>query len=75
MEETLYDAICKAGITTDYHESDLYFPVTEKSTAILAQFPQEAKNATTFAENRSGAPWYDVPFAYTPFWDAKVRTI
>ncbi len=67
--QSLYDAITQAGICIDHHESDLYFPVTDKSTAILERFPTEKQNSKVFADQRGGgAPWFDVPFAYTPFW-------
>lgn len=72
----LYDEIKAAGIEYDNHESDLYFPVTEQSKAILAKYPLSQDNATTFRNQRPpnvGQLWYDVPFAFQPFWDAKVR--
>lgn len=75
MEETLYAALVAAGIQIANHESDLYFPITPESTAILARFPLQKGNAKTFrnqAPPNVGERWYDVPFAYQPFWD-KVR--
>lgn len=71
---TLYAALLAAGVPIDNHESDLYFPVTEQSTAILAQYPHSKANATTFANQRPpnvGQRWYDVPFAFLPWWEAR----
>lgn len=69
-ELTLFEAIKAAGIQTDSHESDLYFPVTRESTAILARFVSAAR-ASLFTSKVDGGRWYDVPFAYTPWWEAK----
>lgn len=34
--------------------------------------PYEFKNnVTTFKDNTTGAIWYDVPFAYDPYWNKK----
>ena len=67
----LYDEIKTAGIPTDNHESDLYFPITEQSTEILARYPLEKSNASRFINQVAGGWWYDVPFAFIPFWTAR----
>jgi hypothetical protein len=72
--KTLYQTLKEAGIETDSHESDLYFPVTEASREILSRFPLQKGNATTFrneAPPHVGERWYDVPFAFDPFWQAR----
>lgn len=69
----LYDAIIAAGIQIDSHESDLYFPVTEQTTAILAKFPTEKEIARTFQHTVKNQLWYEVPFGFLPFWDKKPR--
>lgn len=69
-ELNLYDAIKAAGIPTDNHESDLYFPVSLESTSILARY-EAAKITKLFTHQVDGSRWYDVPFAYTPWWTAK----
>jgi len=73
MPENLYSALVEAKIQIDHHESDLRFPTTEQSSAILAKFPLEQHNATQFRNQIDGKIWYDVPFAYIPFWKAKQR--
>ncbi len=70
----LYTDLVAAGIQTANHESDLYFPVTVESTAILARHPLQKGNATRFinqAPPNVGQRWYDVPFAYTPWWEIR----
>jgi hypothetical protein len=68
---TLYEAITAVGIPTSNHESDLYFPVSAESTAILACYPSHKSNARTFVNQVAGGHWYDVPFAFQPWWDAR----
>lgn len=73
-ENTLWDVIKASGIEYDSHETDLYFPVTEQTTAILAAFPVQQSIAQKFSNQRPpnvGQLWYDVPFAYLPAWEAK----
>ena len=68
---TLYQEIVAAGIPIGCHESDLYFPVTEQSREILARYPLQKGNATTFINQVEGGRWYDIPFAYDPWWESR----
>lgn len=72
METSLYAELIKNGITCHSHYSDLYFPVTEQTTAILKQFPVEKSNTTTFKNQVEGGLWYDTPFSYIPYWEQKI---
>jgi hypothetical protein len=65
---TLYSDLTNANIQTDNHESDLYFPVTEETKEILNKFPLQESNATIFKCAIDGKLWFDVPFAYDPYW-------
>lgn len=67
---SLYEEIVAAGIRFDHHASDLYIPDTERTREILGRYPGEWQNAQAFICQKSGEPWIDVPFAYTPYWDA-----
>ena len=70
-EPSLYDEMVKAGVEMDHHESDLYVPVNDVTRAILARYPKQARK--TFASNPDGKPWYDIHFAYEPFWADKIE--
>ena len=73
---SLYAEITAAGIPTGSHASDLYFPDTPESRAILNRHPTQRKNAKTFANQAPpnvGERWIDVPFAFEPFWDDAQR--
>lgn len=66
MKQTLFEAIKAAGIEYDYYQSDLFFRCTHESREILKQYPAQAISAGIFYSR--GSAWYDVPFAYDPFW-------
>ena len=67
---SIYEQMRKAGVATFSHESDLYVKATDGSTRILNEYEHHKKAATTFVHN--GATWYDIPFAYDPFWGKKL---
>ena len=67
---TLFDEIKSAGIPFASHESDLYIPITHQTRAIIERY-QFKNNVSTFTNQVEGGQWYDVPFAYTPFWETK----
>ncbi len=74
--KTLFEELTEAGIETDRHESDLHFPVTEESMAILKRHPVQAEYATEFAVGDPATwikAWMNVPFAYDPFGVDKPR--
>jgi len=64
----LYEEIKKTGVEMDSHESDLYCLKTDETTAIIAK--HDVSSSMFYSE---GKLWYDIPFAYQPFWDKKVK--
>ena len=74
--DQLFHQIVLHGVPFENHFSDLYIPVNETTKALIAAY-KFRQNVTTF--KRVGCPlttegmglWYDVPFAYAPYW-AKV---
>lgn len=73
---TLYEELKAAGVEISNHESDLYFPVTDVAVAILNKPEHEThrKIATTFLDNGTGAFWFDVPFAFEPWWEQRISS-
>lgn len=67
---SLYSELKGAGIKLDNHFSDLYFECTELSTKILKRHP-ECRTAQTFISRLDKKRWYEVPFAYVPYWEGK----
>lgn len=62
---TIYEELLAAGIQVSNHESDLYCPVTPESRALVRK---HKLMVTTFINQVEGGTWYDIPFAYDPFW-------
>lgn len=69
---SIYEEFKKAGVETDNHASDLYVPVNEATKKIISEYEFKS-NVTTFVSNIDGKTWYDIPFAYLPFWDNKLK--
>lgn len=71
---TLYEDLKAAGIPTDNHESDLYFPETAASLEILRRHEVHRQNARRFVcVSDGGKPWIEVPFAYQPWWEERAQ--
>lgn len=56
----------------DNHGSDLYVPVTADTKKVLADYEFKG-NVTTFVDQITGRPYYDIPFAYTPYWEETLK--
>lgn len=69
----LYDELKAAGIPLDSHESDLYVLATPEAHAILKKHGKTGALLSSFISQIDGRRWYDVPFAYKPFWEGKVK--
>lgn len=52
----------------DNHRSDLYLRVTAESKQLVDKY-EFKKHVSVFKSNIDGNKWYDIPFAYEPFWD------
>ena len=70
----IYDAIVNATKPEerDHHESDLYCKVTKATSAIIDRYEFQSQ-VTRFhdATDPHRALWYDIPFAYKPYWESK----
>jgi hypothetical protein len=69
---SIYERLRAASIPLDSHESDLYAKVTPESSAIVRAY-EHRQNVRVFVSQIDGRPWFDIPFAYQPFWDARRR--
>ena len=84
-ENSLYDECVKRGIPMSNHESDLYIPVTAETQELIKHFSTShchKKPATdmrhgerqynTFVNQVEGGLWFDVAFAFLPWWEQRV---
>lgn len=74
MSQGIYEKLLAAGCEMSNHESDLYVKATETAREILKGY-EHRENVTTFKNNIDGLTWYDVPFAYTPWWDKRLSKL
>ena len=67
---SIYEALAKvmAPNEIDHHESDLYVLRNEKSQPIVEAYVGSARMFTSNVDHKL---WYDLPFAYQPFWEKK----
>ena len=76
--ESIYQRMKKAKIETDSHCSDLYVPCNTVTAGILRGFfkdnPDHPNNITRFNSAIDGSRWYDIPFAYDPYWERRKKT-
>jgi hypothetical protein len=46
--------------------------VTPATEALVKDY-EFASNVTRFTSNIDGEQWFDIPFAFDPYWEAKQR--
>ena len=70
----LYDALIDATTPAerDHHASDLYIKVTPATARIIDRYAYRHQ-VETFRDQTDPrrALWYDVPFAYLPYWQGQ----
>ena len=69
-QKTIYDQMKALGVEIGNHASDLYVPVTPETTALVNKY-EFKQNVTRFICNIDKKPWYDIPFAFMPFWEQR----
>lgn len=75
-EKTLFEEIRERRIPYSHYESDLYIPITPETRALMddPMFETHRVNRKAFNNRRlGGALWWDVPFAYDPWWEARIQ--
>ena len=65
---TIYQELKKAGVDLDNHESDLYAKVTPESEKII-NFYDHKDNVKRFVSEIDKSQWFDIPFAFDPWWE------
>jgi len=74
MIKSIYDKVIEAGIEHDNHCSDLYIPANDETRKLLDEYEYKC-NVTTFTSNIDGKRWFDIPFAYEPYWKRAEKTV
>ena len=68
---SIYIKAVAFGCEIKSHESDLYLKKDEVSDKLVREYPFK-NNVTTFTSQVDHQIWYNIPFAYDPYWE-KVR--
>lgn len=66
---SIYTDLLAIGAEVDNHYADLYVKATKQALEVLV------KHGCRFESFRSvvdGAQWFDVPFAFDPYWEGKL---
>jgi len=74
-QKNLYHELKEAGCEIDNHESDLYVKDTDKSRKIITKHGLKFDGWTVqgFRSQIDGERWFDIPFAFTPYWDKRLK--
>lgn len=71
---TIYEQMKATGAYMSSHESDLYVEITEETSKIVENHEYK-NNITTFHDEVTQKMCYDIPFAYTPWWEKKTKSM
>lgn len=69
---SIYTDAKELNIPIDHHESDLYIKQTNDSEKLFCKYRNKYKFGL-FISQIDHQLWYDIPFAYEPFWGNKPR--
>lgn len=69
----LYDEVVRRGLEHDHHESDLYLKDTPAARQLLTCYFRSLASVTRFIHQAQRTPWFDIPFAYAPFWRERCK--
>ena len=71
---SIYEELKNAGVPLDNHESDLYAKVTPESREIVRKYYKlPTVSVHTFRSQIDHELWYDIAFAYTPWWEERQK--
>lgn len=70
----IYQQLLALGVPLDHHYSDLYAKKTAGSEAVIVSY-EFANSVRTFRNQQDGEIWYDIPFAYSPYWEKRLGRI
>jgi len=65
---SLYQELKNAGVEITNWQSDLYCPKNAQTIPIVKKYEKE-HYISTFKNLNDGLTWYDVAFAYDPYWE------
>ena len=68
----LYEKCVEAGVPVEGRFGDMYIPVNPTTAELVkVHLKDGGTKPEIFTSQIDGKLWYDVPFAFKPFWEAK----
>ncbi len=71
----IYDALKFAGCRISHHEADLYVKVDKVSRRVIREAAEDGRlpnpQPTLFKADDGSGFWWEIPFAYEPFWEKR----
>lgn len=68
----IYDLLRAAEVPLDNHYSDLYFKATPEAMRVLREHRNVlGVRVSYFTSQIDGKLWGEIPFAFTPYWEAR----
>ena len=72
MSDSIYQQMIKTGVPISNHSSDLYVKVTPATKAIIETYELK-QSVSIFRSLLDKEEWYDIPFAFDPWWESKMK--
>ena len=72
--KSIYKQMKKAKVPINNHASDLYVPVNGTTQTIVSLYKYR-QNVQVFKSQIDKKMWFDIPFAFDPWWDNAEKTI
>lgn len=71
--QELYEQVIALNIPHAHYASDLYIKITVDSMNLISKY-KHISNVSSFRNQLDKTLWYDVPFAYQPYyWDRRIQ--
>ena len=68
----IYQKLKEANVELDHHGSNLYAIKCPESKAIIEKYAFK-RNVSVFRSKIDGKMWYEIPFAFAPYWKGRVK--
>ena len=66
---SVYTELVEAGVEVSSHASDLYFPATPFTEALVRANPE--LGFVVFHDRVTNKPAFELPFGYDPYWEKR----
>lgn len=75
---SIYETFKFAGCRVAHYESDLYVksdPLSRRVVREMVEAERITRHPCLFAATDGSGFWYELPFAYDPWWEEKLKKV